>query len=353
MVDARTAPASAPPLVARLEAARAELAGEGTRLLYARHPEWEGRWGPSGREAARRDMEHHVDFLRAALAAGEPAIFADYALWLWNVLEARRVPRAVLAESFEVLCALLEKLLAEDESTSACAVVRSGIEALRAPAPTRPSWPPLPRDGAELAEALLAGDRRRAEDLLVGQVRSGRALADVGDTVVQPAMHEVGRLWQENRITVAQEHLAANVVQTVFARAAAASEFEPARRGRALFACVEGNRHDLGLRIVADSFEHAGWHVRYLGADVPTRDLVALARGGGLDVVGLSLSLPTHVPAAQAAVAALRASLGAACPQILVGGIATNQVAGLWRALGADAWYPGATDALEQAARAP
>ena len=46
---------------------------------------------------------------------------------------------------------------------------------------------------------------------------------------------------------------------------------------RVLLACVAGNHHAVGLRMVADAFQLAGWDVQYLGANVPTAALVRQA----------------------------------------------------------------------------
>ena len=57
--------------------------------------------------------------------------------------------------------------------------------------------------------AQLAGDRRGALRLLVDDgLGGGASVLDMQLRVVQEAQREIGRLWQENRISVAQEHLA-------------------------------------------------------------------------------------------------------------------------------------------------
>jgi methanogenic corrinoid protein MtbC1 len=59
-----------------------------------------------------------------------------------------------------------------------------------------------------------------------------------------------------------------------------------------LLACAPQQPHDVGLRMLADRFELAGWKAYFLGADVPEHELVAAAAALGPDLVVLSAS--TH-----------------------------------------------------------
>jgi methanogenic corrinoid protein MtbC1 len=163
-------------------------------------------------------------------------------------------------------------------------------------------------------------------------------------------MYEIGRLWQENRITVAQEHLATAVSQSVLARAYLQAAFAAPVGRKAVFAAVAGNHHILGLRMLSDAFETIGWDVLYLGADVPTADLIRQVDASSPDLLVLTLSLPTHLSVARATLEHLHAELGSRCPAVWVGGLATLIGERMWRSLKADGWAADALHALEQVA---
>ena len=148
---------------------------------------------------------------------------------------------------------------------------------------------------------------------------------------------------------MAQEHLATAICQTALAGALLRVEPVPRRNQRALFACVEGNFHILGLRMVADAFELAGWDNAYLGADASTAALLGQIASIRPNVVGLSVSLPQHVEKVHALIRLCRLELGGQCPSIIVGGLAMNSVDDLWRRVEADRWYPDARTAQREA----
>ncbi len=118
-----------------------------------------------------------------------------------------------------------------------------------------------------------------------------------------------------------------------------------------VLACVEGNQHVLGLRLVADAFELEGWLVRYLGANTPIRSLVSLIQEGRPHLVGLSVSQPYQLPAAKNTIARLRAALGKDHPPIMIGGFAINQFNPLAKVVGADAFCPDARSTVDKANR--
>lgn len=82
-------------------------------------------------------------------------------------------------------------------------------------------------------DAILAPDVRRARTLISDAIDAGADVRAIYLEVLQPALHEVGRLRAAARIGVAEEHLATAVTQSVLARLAPLlREREGVGRGR-------------------------------------------------------------------------------------------------------------------------
>jgi len=197
--------------------------------------------------------------------------------------------------------------------------------------------------------ALLAGDRRGALAVVDGAVAAGVGIRPLYLEVFQPAMREIGRLWQENRITVADEHLATAITQGAMARL-----YDQVFAGRAeagpllVAACADQERHELGLRMICDLMEMEGWDTVFLGASVPVEDLVRMVLDRGPAVVALSASITPHVARVREAVAGIRAALPEGGPVVLVGGRAFADDPELARRLGADLTAADAAEAVER-----
>jgi MerR family transcriptional regulator, light-induced transcriptional regulator len=321
--------------------------------LYTRHPDLAERFGQRGLDTFSEDIHQHLDYLDATLATGEAALFTDYAIWLKAVLSSRGMPPSHLAESFDLLAAFLATHMPAADADRVRLILAAACAALQRddlPSPyVHDRLPALPEAG-QYVQAALRGDARAAEEVMAGAMQSGQSLTEASVRLIQPAMYEVGRLWQENSITVAQEHLAAAISQNVLARSYLQATFAPSVGRTALFACAVGNRHSLGLHMLADAFETIGWDGAYLGADVPLADLVRHVDASQPDLLCLSISLPGQLALAHETIQRLRAELGSRGPTIWVGGLATMTGERIWRSLQADGWAADALHALDQIA---
>lgn len=326
------------------------------KQIQARDADLSSLPGARGRLPTRQDLRHHVEFLGAAVGVAAPVYFIDYVLWLARVLEARGAPVQTLAESLRLLRRFLEQRLEPEALATACRYLDAALAALTARATGAEAA--TPRDRARmpepfaaagaLARHLVAGDTAAARAVVAESHAEGHGYVAIATHLFQPALYEIGRAWERNEITVAEEHLAAAIVQTLLVELFLKGPFQPPHGRRVLLAGIEHNHHVIGLRILADAYELAGWTAQYLGADTPTPALLAQVDRSRPDVVGLSASLVRQLPTLGRSIAALRAEFGGRCPVILVGGIPTNQFEGVWRHLGADGWGPDAEAALRQ-----
>ncbi len=174
--------------------------------------------------------------------------------------------------------------------------------------------------------AQLAGDRREALRLVLEEgLRAGATVAELQLAVIQEAQREIGRLWQENRISIAQEHMATAISHVVLAHLYDRAPRADTNGKKVLVACVEGELHDLPARLAADALDLAGFEVRYLGASVPVHALLSMIDQVKPDLVALSVTMAFNAAALREAVARVRAHTGGRLP-IAVGGNACRGV---------------------------
>lgn len=168
--------------------------------------------------------------------------------------------------------------------------------------------------------AQLGGDRREALRIILEEGIGRDGLQPLAaQYVIQEAQREIGRLWEEDRITIAQEHMATAISQVVLSHVYQLADAEAANGKKVLVACVDGELHDFPARLVADRLDLAGFDVRYLGASVPVDALLAMIREERPDLLALSVTMTFNVPALRTAVARVREATGGKLP-IAVGG---------------------------------
>lgn len=183
--------------------------------------------------------------------------------------------------------------------------------------------------------AQLAGDRRTA----IALVSEARTLANVPPGgirahVIGAAQKEIGRLWQRNEISIAQEHMATAISQLALAELFR-HEALPERNGRkVVVACVDGELHEFPARLVADELDVAGFDVRFLGASVPLEALMSFIAREDPDLLVISATMAFHVDAVREAVGRVR-RIAPHLP-VAIGGQVCEWVDSLGRELEAD-----------------
>jgi MerR family transcriptional regulator, light-induced transcriptional regulator len=315
------------------------------------------KFGPRGRDACREDLAFHLEFLQPVLEFGLLAPMVDYLRWLASVLAARSIPAEHLARSLDWLAEFFAARMEPPDAavvTAALAAVRTEFLAA-GETPLVPADPPelsgAVRWAAELQDALLAGDQRQSLAVVNGCIDSGHHLVDVERYVIQPAMYRIGEKWQANQVTVAQEHIATAIVQAVMTVALLRSKLPAPISRRVLLACVAGNHHTIGLRMVADSFQFAGWEIQYLGGDVPTPSLIAQIAAWSPDLVALSVSFAQQMRVVKDIIAQVKARFGPSRPRVIIGGLVINRFDRLVDVVEADACSIDAKAAIGAAAQ--
>jgi methanogenic corrinoid protein MtbC1 len=200
-------------------------------------------------------------------------------------------------------------------------------------------------------EALVVGARREALDIVVDEALWQEVpVSGLYLEVIQPAQYEIGRLWEEGRITVAHEHLATAISMSALAHLHPHLPSEPSNGKRAVVACVEGELHDLGALMVAHFLDTAGFEVLLLGANVPDRSLVEFVRERSPDLLALSATTNSSLTALGETIAQVRGAAGGGVA-IAAGGQALSRRPGLARRLGADLHARNARDIAVAAER--
>jgi len=153
----------------------------------------------------------------------------------------------------------------------------------------------LSESAATFLNSILEKDLPGAVNLALQNTRSEDGLRNFYNTTMQPAMYEVGARWSRGEISVADEHMATAVAQSVVANLQAKTAATAGRRGKAIITAATNEQHDLGARMAAHVFETDGWEVVYLGANMPISDLTHLARRVKPRFIGISVAMPYNL----------------------------------------------------------
>ncbi len=154
--------------------------------------------------------------------------------------------------------------------------------------------------------SLLDGKRSKCRDIVQKLLDEKIDLKRLYTDLFQRSMYRVGKLWENNRITVANEHLATSITESLLSLVYP-SIFAGERIGKkVVISCAANEFHQIGGKLVADIFELNGWDGYFLGANSPVEDTARFIHETQPDVVGFSLSILSNLDHLKQAIEAVR-----------------------------------------------
>jgi DNA-binding transcriptional MerR regulator/methylmalonyl-CoA mutase cobalamin-binding subunit len=155
---------------------------------------------------------------------------------------------------------------------------------------------PASRDEAAqaLVERILAavGKYRLAEcDQVMAMAFALMSPFEAVQSVLSPALREVGERWHRGEMSIAQERIASNCARRQLI--ALLHTFNSVAKGPAVvFATLSGERHELGVLMYATIAASLRVRTFYLGPDLPAEEVARCARK--IDAMAVAISLVNH-----------------------------------------------------------
>ena len=198
-------------------------------------------------------------------------------------------------------------------------------------------------------DALLNVQKDEASRMILEAVKNGTDIKDIYMHVFESSQHEIGRLWQNNLITVAQEHYCTAATQLIISQLYPYI-FRSKKNGRRLIAaCAAGEMHEIGVRMVADFFEMEGWDTYYLGANTPNESIIKTIIELKPDIIALSASIHSNVGVLMDLITSIRKLPEISEVKVMVGGRSFMLAPELFKKVGADGCPSDAQEAVSLA----
>ncbi len=146
-----------------------------------------------------------------------------------------------------------------------------------------------------LEQAIIKGLKEKAVQETL-KLCEEKALLDIINAHIIPALGEVGKGFEEKRLFLPQLLMSAEAASAAFEKIKEKMPKEAVNDGKAMIlATVKGDIHDIGKNIVKVLLESYGFQVYDLGRDVAPEVICGCVRETGCKLVGLSALMTTTV----------------------------------------------------------
>jgi len=160
--------------------------------------------------------------------------------------------------------------LSKEKFSDTGTILRSSVEAVKS------------YDGKKLSTILLKASSKMSQPQLI-------------DNLIIPLVYEIGDLWHEGDIRVANEHLASAVIRSFLTNLI--EQHIPSQNAPIIISATpRGQDHELGALIAGVTAASVGYKVIYLGPNLPVEEIAAVTDNLDAKIVALSLVYPNDDP---------------------------------------------------------
>jgi len=147
-----------------------------------------------------------------------------------------------------------------------------------------------------LVPFLLKGDRSTCSQICHEYLKHEQSIEKLYETVLKPSLYEIGFLWEQNKISVAKEHIATAIAESILNELYPHILSKKKIPKKILLTTAENEEHQVGIKMVSDMFEMRGWETNFVGSGVPFHDLIDFIQEYKPNVVAISLSIHFNYP---------------------------------------------------------
>lgn len=137
--------------------------------------------------------------------------------------------------------------------------------------------------------ALVEGNKEKCTQIVQSLIDQRIDLKDIYIELFQTSLYRIGKLWDHNKMSIPEEHMATQIIESLISR------FSPSLNSsmekKCVVTCIDKEFHEIGAKMVSNVFELEGWKTYYLGASVPTKEIVKFVKQIDPEIIALSWSL--------------------------------------------------------------
>lgn len=137
--------------------------------------------------------------------------------------------------------------------------------------------------------ALVEGNKEKCTQIVQSLIDQRIDLKDIYIELFQTSLYRIGKLWDHNKMSIPEEHMATQIIESMISR------FSPSLNSsmekKCVVTCIDKEFHEIGAKMVSNVFELEGWKSYYLGASVPTKEIVKFVKQIDPEIIALSWSL--------------------------------------------------------------
>lgn len=301
---------------------------------------------------SKRDLKYIFNYLSEAVYFNNEDIFIDFSIWLNTLFINIKLGEDVFLATYKCIQKVLSDYFNYEERDYLVNLVKTAIKEGKDQKSRRNSFLKEDNPNCDYAKKylnlLLENKKSEASEFITKDVFNNIGINDIYLNIFQPVLREVGRLWHNNEVSVAQEHYISSVTQLNMSQLYPYFLSTGGTKGNIVTTAIGNELHEIGIRMVADLLEIEGYDTIHLGANTPNQAIVDTLINHKSSLLAISVTLPIHLKKLNKLVSTIRSNNDLSSLKIIVGGYVFNRNPNLWKQLNVDGHGVDAEDAIKK-----
>jgi len=172
-----------------------------------------------------------------------------------------------------------------------------------------------PKDIRKREDATKKSKQQLYKKLTVGDIENSVKIyeeyikifneSDFFDKILRPVMYKIGEDWANDKISIATEHVASNIAQTLV-KIIMDRVISSGNKKKILICVPLGEEHHLGCDVLETYLSIKGFKVYNIGTSIPTESILSFIQNNKPDIILISITLEDNIGAGQRLVKKIR-----------------------------------------------
>ncbi|MFW6025768.1 MAG: cobalamin B12-binding domain-containing protein [Candidatus Woesearchaeota archaeon] len=306
----------------------------------------------SEHERIKSDLSFILNYLSDSIHFKNNELFYDFSFWLKEHLENLDSKKRNFFRYFDCLKEVIKRNFSSKKYEYIVKIINKSEQKINSKANENKSFINEKNKKGKMAKKyldyILNYKKQEAVNFILNEVKNELSIEEIYLDIFQVAQREIGRLWHNNEISIAQEHYASLITQLIISQLYPEILSSSNNKAKVLTTAIGNELHEIGIRMIADLLDIDGFDTIHLGANTPTSTIIETIINEDVHFMGISVTIASHLKELEKLLFEIRSNEKISNIKIMVVGYAFNKDKERWKDFAVDAYSPNAKDAVKK-----
>jgi methanogenic corrinoid protein MtbC1 len=175
-------------------------------------------------------------------------------------------------------------------------------------------------------DSLLNSNMTKALEISNKFIKNKNDIEKFWIEIILPALYDIGKLWEESKISVGEEHVATSICQRVMSEHCDTIYNNIGKRGKVLVTLAPNELHQVGAMMLSDVLEIHGFDTYFIKSKSSIDKIIDLIEDEDINDIIISSTIEENIDNTKILIKNLRDKISSKNINIFVGGQAYKNI---------------------------